>query len=336
MDFLNALILLSNFVIVPSITYGSQLALGAIGVTLIYGVLRFANFAYGDLMAFGTMCVILFTWLLKSWGVNLGIFPTALLALPFGITLTIIVSLFFDKTVFEYYRNKKSSPVTFIVVSLGIMFVLNAVVRIIIGPNDIVFMDGSRFIISAVDFKEATGLLEGLTIKSTQVITIITTSLTCFLLFNFLNKTKTGKSMRAYSNNEDLALLSGIDPNKIILITWIIASILATIAGTLYGLDKSFKPFTYFNNLLPIFAATIVGGIGNPLGAFYGGFVIAFSEIALTYAYKKFIFYLLPFSSDSKNLIQYISTDYKFAISFAILVVVLIFKPQGIFKGKVI
>ena len=336
MDFLNALILLSNFVIVPSITYGSQLALGAIGVTLIYGILRFANFAYGDLMAFGTMCVILFTWLLKSWGVNLGIFPTALLALPFGITLTIIVSLFFDKTVFEYYRNKKSSPVTFIVVSLGIMFVLNAVVRIIIGPNDIVFMDGSRFIISAVDFKEATGLLEGLTIKSTQVITIITTSLTCFLLFNFLNKTKTGKSMRAYSNNEDLALLSGIDPNKIILITWIIASILATIAGTLYGLDKSFKPFTYFNNLLPIFAATIVGGIGNPLGAFYGGFVIAFSEIALTYAYKKFFFYLLPFSSDSTNLIQYISTDYKFAISFAILVVVLIFKPQGIFKGKVI
>ena len=127
-----------------------------------------------------------------------------------------------------------------------------------------------------------------------------------------------------------------IDPKKIILITWIIASILATIAGTLYGLDKSFKPFTYFNNLLPIFAATIVGGIGNPLGAFYGGFVIAFSEIALTYAYKKFIFYLLPFSSDSTNLIQYISTDYKFAISFAILVVVLIFKPQGIFKGKVI
>ena len=336
MDFINAIILLSNFVIVPSITYGSQLALGAIGVTLIYGVLRFANFAYGDVMAFGTMCVILLTWLLKSWGISLGILPTALLALPFGIVLTIGVSLFFDRTVVEYYRNKKSSPVTFIVVSLGIMFVLNAVVRIIIGPNDIVFMDGSRFIISAVDFRENTGLLEGLTIKSTQVITIITTSITCYLLFNFLNKTKTGKSMRAYSNNEDLALLSGIDPNRIILITWIIVSILATIGGTLYGLDKSFKPFTYFNNLLPIFAATIVGGIGNPLGAFYGGFVIAFSEIALTYAYKKFIFYLLPYSSDSINLIQYISTDYKFAISFAILVVVLIFRPQGIFKGKVI
>ena len=85
MDFINAIILLSNFVLVPSITYGSQLALGAIGVTLIYGVLRFANFAYGDLMAFGTMCVILITWLFKSWGINFGILPTALLALPFGI-----------------------------------------------------------------------------------------------------------------------------------------------------------------------------------------------------------------------------------------------------------
>ena len=336
MDFLNAFILISNFIIVPAITYGSQLALGAIGVTLIYGVLRFANFAYGDLMAFGTMIVILFTWYLQSKGITLGFLPTAILAIPIGIIFTVAISLFFDKTVFEYYREKKSNPVTFIVVSLGIMFVLNAVVRIIIGPNDINFMDGHKFVIKASEFKKLTGLDEGLAIKSTQVITLITTIITCSLLFYFLNKTKTGKSMRAYSNNEDLALLSGINPKKIIIITWVIVSILATIAGTLYGLDKSFKPFTYFNNLLPIFAATIVGGIGNPLGAFYGGFLIAFSEIALTYAYKKFLGYLLPESLEPNTLIQFISTDYKFAISFAILVIVLIFRPNGIFKGKVI
>ena len=336
MDFLNAFILISNFIIVPAITYGSQLALGAIGVTLIYGVLRFANFAYGDLMAFGTMIVILFTWYLQSKGITLGFLPTAILAIPIGVIFTVAISIFFDKTVFEYYREKKSNPVTFIVVSLGIMFVLNAVVRIIIGPNDINFMDGHKFIIKASEFKKLTGLDEGLAIKSTQVITLITTIITCSLLFYFLNKTKTGKSMRAYSNNEDLALLSGINPKKIIIITWVIVSILATIAGTLYGLDKSFKPFTYFNNLLPIFAATIVGGIGNPLGAFYGGFLIAFSEIALTYAYKKFFGYLLPESLEPNTLIQFISTDYKFAISFAILVIVLIFRPNGIFKGKVI
>ena len=336
MDFLNAIILICNFIIVPAITYGSQLALGAIGVTLIYGVLRFANFAYGDLMAFATMIVILTTWYLQSIGISLGFLPTALLALPIGILVTIGISLFFDKTVFEYYRNKKANSVTFIVVSLGLMFVLNAIVRIIIGPGNVNFMDGHKFIMKAREFKDLTGLNEGLAIKSTQIITLITTIITCSLLFYFLNKTKTGKSMRAYSDNEDLALLSGIDPKKIILITWVIVSILATVGGTLYGLDKSFKPFTYFNNLLPIFAATIVGGIGNPLGAFYGGFLVAFSEITLTYAYKKFFKYLLPENLEPNTLIQFISTDYKFAISFAILVIVLIFRPNGIFKGKVI
>ena len=290
MDLLNSIILLTNFIVVPAITYGSQLALGAIGVTLIYGVLRFANFAYGDLMAFATMIVILFTWYLQSIGISLGVLPTALIALPIGIIATILISIFFDKAVFKYYREKKSDPVILIVVSLGVMFILNAIVRIIIGPGDVTFMDGSRFILKANEFKNLTGLNEGLAIKSTQLITFITTIITCSLLFYFLNKTKTGKSMRAYSNNEDLALLSGIDPGKIILLTWILVSILATIAGTLYGLDKSFKPLAYWNNLLPIFAATIVGGIGNPLGVFYGGFVIAFTEIGLTYAYKNFLY----------------------------------------------
>lgn len=336
MDFLNAIVLLTNYIIVPALTYGSQLALGAIGVTLIYGVLRFANFAYGDLMAFATMIVILTTWYLQSLGITIGFLPTALLALPIGIIATIILSLFFDKTVFKYYRDKKSEPVILIVVSIGVMFILNAIVRIIIGPGDVIFMDGARFIMKAGEFKKMTGLNEGIALKSTQVITFLTTIITCSILFYFLNKTKTGKSMRAYSNNEDLALLSGIDPTKIIIYTWVIVSILATIAGTLYGLDKSFKPLSYWNNLLPIFAATIVGGIGNPLGAFYGGFVIAFTEIGLTYAYKKFLVYLLPEQLEPSSLVQYISTDYKFAISFAILVVVLIYRPNGIFKGKVI
>jgi branched-chain amino acid transport system permease protein len=142
--------------------------------------------------------------------------------------------------------------------------------------------------------------------------------------------------MRAYSNNEDLALLSGIDPSRVVMITWVIASILATVAGTLYGLDKSFKPFTYFNNLLPIFAAAIVGGIGNPIGAFFGGFLVAFSEIMITYAYKKVLIYLLPQSLEPTSLMQLLSTDYKFAVSFSILVIVLLFRPNGIFKGKVL
>ena len=155
-------------------------------------------------------------------------------------------------------------------------------------------------------------------------------------LFYFLQKTKMGKSMRAYSNNEDLALLSGINPERVVIVTWIIASTLVTIAGVLYGLDKSFKPFTYFNLLLPMFAAAIVGGIGSPIGAVIGGYVIAFSEITLTYAYKKFFIYLLPESLEPDGLVQILSTDYKFAISFIILVIVLVVRPTGIVRGKVI
>ena len=333
-DIANAFVLLSNFVLVPALAYGSQLALGAIGVTLIYGILRFANFAYGDLMAFGTMFTILITWYFQSVGISFGPLPTALLALPFAIIITILFSLVIDKFVFSYYRIKKSPPVTIAMVSIGVMFVINAIVRIIIGPFDRRFFDGEKFIIKANEFKEMTGLSEGLSIKSTQVLTLVITIIVVSILFWFLNKSKTGKSMRAFSDNEDLALLSGISPSRVVMITWTIAAILATIAGVLYGLDKSFKPFTYFNNLLPIFAAAIVGGIGNPVGAFLGGYVIAFSEIIITYAYKKFFVYILPESLEPNTLIQLLSTDYKFAVSFTILVFVLLFRPSGIFKGK--
>jgi len=336
MDIINAIVLLLNYIFVPALSYGSQLALGAIFVSLIYGILRFAYFTAGDLMSFGTMFTILFTWYFQSLGISLGIFPTALLAIPFGIMITTLYVLLKDKLVFSYYRTKKRPPVQLAMVSIGTMFVTQAIVRIIIGPFDRRFFDGEKFILKANEFKEMTGLNEGLTIKSTQVITLLVTIIVVSILFWFLNKTKTGKSMRAYSDNEDLALLSGIDPKKVVMITWVIAAILATIGGALYGLDKSFKPFTYFNNMLPIFAAAIVGGIGNPFGAFLGGYVIAFSEILVTYAYRKFFIYLLPESIEPDGLLQLLSTDYKFAVSFSILVVVLLFRPSGIFKGKVL
>ena len=336
MDFINAIVLLLNYIFVPALSYGSQLALGAIFVSLIYGILRFAYFSAGDLMSFGTMFTILFTWQFQSIGISLGVLPTALLAIPFAIIISILFTLGMDKVVFSYYRIKKSPPVMLAMVSIGVMFVTQAIVRIIIGPFDRRFFDGEKFILKANEFKEMTGLNEGLSIKSTQVLTLFVTIVVVSILFWFLNKTKTGKSMRAYSDNEDLALLSGIDPKKVVMITWIIAAVLATIGGALYGLDKSFKPFTYFNNMLPIFAAAIVGGIGNPFGAFLGGYVIAFSEILITYAYRKFFVYIMPESLEPDTLVQLLSTDYKFAVSFSILVIVLLFRPSGIFKGKVI
>jgi branched-chain amino acid transport system permease protein len=334
MDFLNAIIALSNYVLIPGIAYGSQLALGALGVTLIYSILRFSNFAHGDTMAFGAMITILVTWWFQSLGISLGPLPTALLALPFGIAGCALLLLGTDRLVYKFYRAQKAKPVILVIVSMGVMFIMNGLVRFIIGPDDQRFADGERFIISARDFKQMTGLDEGLAFKTSQGITIVTAIVVVALLFWFLNKTRTGKSMRAYSDNEDLALLSGINPERVVMYTWLIVAALATTAGVLYGLDKSFKPFTYFQLLLPIFASAIVGGLGKPIGAIAGGFVIAFSEVSITYAWKKVLGYLAPEGMEPSNLVQLLSTDYKLAVSFVILIVVLLFKPTGLFSGK--
>jgi len=335
-DVLDALVLLTNFVVVPSLAYGSQLALGALGLTLVYSVLRFANFAHGDVMAFGTMTTVLITWWFQSIGIGLGPLPTALLALPFAIVITVAAMLLTDRAVYRFYRARRSSPAIFVIASIGVMFVMNGIVRFVIGPDDQQFNDGERFIIKARTFKQMTGLHEGLAIKVSQGLTIVIAVVLVIALFWFLNRTRTGKAMRAYSDNEDLALLSGIDPERVVMVTWIITAVLTTIAGTLYGLDKSFKPFTYFHLLLPFFAAAILGGIGQPVGAIIGGYVIAFSEVAVTYAYKKFFTYLVPADWAPNGLLQLLSTDYKFAVSFIILVVVLLVRPTGIIRGKTI
>ncbi len=333
-DFLNAIVLFTNFVGVPALAYGSQLALGALGVTLVYGILRFSNFAHGEIMSFGTMVAILVMWGIQSQGISIAPLPTVLLALPFAIIITVAMVLLIDRTVFRYYRIKRSPPVILLIASTGVMFILNGVIRFIIGPTDQRVADGARFVMKVREFKEMTGLNEGLAIKTSQMISFGAAVLCVVALFWFLNKTRTGKSMRAYSDNEDLALLSGVNPDRVVTVAWILAGSLAVVAGTLYGLDKVYKPFTYLQLLLPIFAAAIVGGIGNPVGAVIGGFLIAFSEVTVTYAYKKFLGYIVPADWAPEGLAQLLGTDYKFAVSFMILVVVLLVRPTGIFAGK--
>jgi len=336
MDILNALVLLANFVIIPAIAYGAQLALGALGVTLIFGILRFANFSHGEMMSFGTMIVILATWWMQGVGVSIHPLPTALLALPVGILAAVGLALLTDRNVFRFYRRKKADPIVFAIVSVGVMFIMAGMIRIIIGPDDQSFADGERFLITVRDFREMTGLQEGLAIRQSQVVTVVVALIAMVALFWFLMRTRSGKAMRAYSDNEDLALLSGIDPDRVVRLCWIIAAALACIAGALYGLDKSYRPFTYLQLLLPIFAATIVGGIGQPIGAILGGFVIAFSEVMVTYPFRRFLAYLGPEGWAPEGMVQLMSTNYKFAVSFIILVVVLLVRPTGIIRGKVI
>jgi branched-chain amino acid transport system permease protein len=336
MEVLNALALFANFVIVPATAYGAQLALGALGVTLIFGILRFANFAHGELMSFGAMGAILFTWWLQSLGVSIAPFPTALLALPVGIAAAMVMAVGTDRLIFRFYRRRRANPIVFAIVSVGVMFVIAGLIRLIIGPDDQSFADGARFIITAREFKKATGLSEGIAIKQTQVLTVAIALIVVAALFWFLQKTRAGKAMRAYSDDEDLALLSGINPERVVTIAWIITAVLAAVAGTLYGLDKTYKPFIFMQILLPIFAATIVGGIGQPVGAILGAFIVAYSEVTVTYAFKKFLAYLGPQDWAPDGLVQLLSTDYKFAVSFIILVAVLLIRPTGIIRGKVI
>ena len=197
MDVLNALVVLANYVLIPAVAYGSTLALGALGITLIYGILRFSNFAHGDTMAVGGMIVVLGTWWLQSMDVSIAPFPTALLVVPFAIVMMIGLLLALDRTIYRFYRRVKASPIIFVMASLGITFVMNGLVRFIIGPGERRFADGTRFLIKAREFKAMTGLSEGLSIRLSQVITVVAAIVIVTALFWFLNKTRPSKSKRA-------------------------------------------------------------------------------------------------------------------------------------------
>ena len=334
MEIGNALAVTANFLLVPGLSYGCQLALGALGVTLVYGILRFSNFAHGEVMSLGAAVSVAAMWGLQAAGIGLGPLPTVLLALPLGILAAVAVCLASDRLVYRGYRRRGAAPVILLIASIGIMFLLGGMIRLGIGPDDRTVTDGARFVLTAREFKAATGLREALVIKTSQVVTVVATVIAVGALFWFLERTRTGKAMRAYADNEDLALLSGVDPDRVVRITWIITGALAAVAGTLYGLDKSYKPFVFMQLLLPIFAAAIVGGLGSPLGAVAGGFVIAFSELGLTFAWRKVAGYLGPEGWRPDGLVQLLGTDYKFAISFLILVAVLLIRPTGLFGGR--
>ena len=375
-DLLHAFLWMFNFLVLPAITYGSTLALGALGVTLVFGILRFANFAHGDMMAFGAMVSLIGVELLNYYGIFTYPFPAGLLILPIAMLVTALLAISLDKTVYGYYRRIKSPPVVLVMSSIGVMFLLNGVTRLIKGADLTAFNDKRIFAFDSVDaaalteqmgkgavriktdfptqaktvqvtepeyifftvgeFKRSTGLEEGFGLDLIQVIIIVLAVVIFAALFWFLSRTRSGKAMRAFSDNEDLALLSGIDPQRVVLITWVIAGSLAAIAGTMFGMDKGYKPFTYFQMLLPIFAATIVGGIGHPQGAIVGGYLVAFTEIGITANYKKVANYILPESWEIAGNVQLLGTEYKFSVSFLILVIVLLLRPTGIFKGKVL
>jgi branched-chain amino acid transport system permease protein/neutral amino acid transport system permease protein len=294
------------------IVHGSIIALGAIGLTLIYGILGFANFAHGDLMTAGAYTALFLITGLFSW---IGIPDTTFGPLSFGLRMALAfpismitvsaIAILLDRVIYRKLRRKGSSAVILAMSALGASFIIRMTILIIWGSDYILFRPGVlRFAIQ---------LPLGVKIRPDQIFLVLAVFFLVTTLHLFLQRTKMGKAMRATADNMDLARISGIDTERIILWTWGIGGALAAAGGILYGIDVQLHAGMGWNFILPLFAATILGSIGNIYGALLGGFVIGIAQQVSTA-------FLLP--------------TYKPAVAFFIMILILLFRPQGIFGGS--
>jgi len=296
--------------LVVGIIVGSILALGAIGLTLIYGILRFANFAHGDMMTLGAY--IAFSVYISGGSIG----P---LSFGFGMILAVLaaaaaiafVAFASDRIVFRPLRLRGSSPAILAIASLGVALIVRATVLLLWGPQPHRYVSGVQF---ARDFPFDTK------IKPDQIFIIASTFVLIALVYLVLYRTKLGKAMRATSDNADLARVSGIDTDRITMWTWWISGALVAIAGVLLAVQSQLTPEMGFSLLIPMFAATILGGIGSPHGALIGALVVGISQEASTGLD-------LPFPPGW-------GPGYKPAVAFFVLIVMLILRPQGLFGSK--
>ncbi len=347
-DGLNALVYLLNKGFLNAAKIGSIYALGAVGITLIFGILRFAHFAHGDMMTFGALAAFAGTVLLREAGINTEPVPTALVALPLAAAATIVLAIGIDRTVYAHFRAQRSPPVVFVMTSIGVTFVLQGVIRLIGGTGDRQFFfsvdrggesireDKARWLI---DFQwlqdHVDGFSQKLVITAPQLWLFICTAVALVCLHWFLTRTRTGKAMRAVSDNEDLARISGIDVGRMVNVTWVIAASLCAVAGTLLALDTQYKPLLAFGILLPMFAAAIIGGIGKPFGAVAGGFIVGAAETFAVFDWRPVAGQLFE-GIDMTRSMALVPAEYKLAVPFVILVLVLVWRPTGLFRGQVL
>lgn len=284
--------------------------MGAVGLSLTFGILNFANFAHGDIMTLGAFLALVCLTLMQALRIPATTFGALsfglpmVLALMMAMVLTGGVAILIDRIL--YRRLRKSGRIVLLIASVGVAFGLRNVIQFIWGPLP-------QYYNAEIQLARKIPLL-GIRIKPDQIFIIGLAAFLVGMLHLFLQKTKTGKAMRATSDNIELARVSGINIDRVILYTWIIGAALAAAAGVLGGLENKFiTPNSGWEMLLPIFAAVILGGIGSPYGAIAGGMIIGLSEEIST---------------------AFISTAYKPAVPFVIMVAVLLIKPRGLFGGK--
>jgi len=298
--------------IVYGIVFGSIISLGAIGLTLVFGIIRFANFAHGDLMTTGAYIALFMVTEVLSWiGVPNTTFGSLsfgwrmLIAFPVSMVVVGCVAIAADRILYRKLRMKRSSPVMLAMSSLGAAFIIRMLILIFWGADSLFYRPGLM--------RPAMQLPLGVKIRPDQILILIVVFSLVALLHLYLQKTKMGKAMRATADNTELALVSGIDTERVIILTWGIGGALAAAGGILYGIDVQVHAYMGWNFLIPLFAATILGTIGNMWGALVGGLVIGVAQQVSTA-------FLLP--------------TYKPAVAFMLMILILLVRPKGIFGGK--
>jgi branched-chain amino acid transport system permease protein len=290
-----------NFHLIPGVVLGSIYALGAIGVSLTFGILRFANFAHGETMTLGaylTVTLILLT----------GLHPLAVL--PAAMALTAAVTLGIDRL---FYRPLRHSPtIILLIASFGMMLMVRSAIQFGWGVQLRSLQPGV--------IQRPYVLFDALRISPKHVLIIASALVLMILVHLLLTRTKIGKAMRAMADSPELARLTGIETEKVVRATWIIGACLATAAGVFLALDTHVETMMGFKILLPLFASAILGGIGSAYGAMVGGLVIGIAEELSTYAWIGDAPLLAP--------------GYKAGVAFAIMVLMLIWRPSGLFRGR--
>jgi neutral amino acid transport system permease protein len=275
------------------LTLGSVYALGAVGLTLVYGILKLVNFAHGDFLTFGAYMAFIVN---VTWGGPL------VLGIVFAIVATAALGIAFERIMWGPMRARKAGLLQLLLMSIGLAFLLQ---------NTIQFIWGSQIRRLDVNVTETVEFL-GLRIGRTDLIVIVIGFVTLLSIGAMLRYTLLGKRMRALSDNFDLAETAGVDTSRIVLYTWVFAGGLAGLAGVLAAAVTDVKPQLGFELLLPIFAAVILGGIGDAFGALAGGIVLG-----LVIEWSTLV----------------IEPRWKISVGFAVLILVLFIRPQGIF-GK--
>ncbi len=334
---MNELVFFINNVIISGSVSGSIYAIGAVGVTLVFSIMRFAHFAHADMMTFGAFMVLLLTLAFPGAGSAVGL-PTPVVMLPLAILLTAALAVGIDRAFYKPLRAHGVKPIVMVIASLGVTLMLQGLIRLFAGTGgQSLYIDDRKEIFRlALPFE---GARAPIVVTEPQIILFILTIVCVVSLHVFLSRSRLGKAMRAMSDNPDLARASGINTNLIVAVTWMIAGGLAAVAGTLLSMDVTFKPDLSFFLLLPIFAAAIVGGVGHPYGAIAGGFVVGFAE---TLAVFNWGVLLRPFRDSlpewlaQAGSLSFVGTEYKIVVPFVLLVAILVWRPTGIFKGKVI